>query len=96
MGFGYSLPLRIISTFVLGAFLWTFGGLFDIAYAINGSRQPNRNSQSSSVDGQWPRTPRAEERFGKAAEELEKIVGDTGRAGREKLDRDISGKAALN
>lgn len=31
--------LRIISIIVLAFFLWTFGGLFDIAYAIKSSDQ---------------------------------------------------------
>lgn len=41
--------MRIISVIVLSFFLWTFGGVFDIAYAIKDSQKSEVSSQQSPV-----------------------------------------------
>ena len=62
--------LRIISIIVLAFFLWTFGGLFDIAYAIKSSDQQSAVSPQKKAE-------RPEEKFQKTIEEIEQAVTDT-------------------
>jgi hypothetical protein len=59
--------LRIISTVVLAFFIWTFGGVFDITYAI-------KVSQKSEVRTQKSKNPKPEEKFNKALEDIEQII----------------------
>lgn len=59
--------LKLIAIVALFFFSWTFGGLFQIVYAINNLLQPSNNAQLSQ-------TPRSEERFQKAIEEIEEIL----------------------
>jgi hypothetical protein len=60
-------PIAII---VLLSFSWTFGGLFDIAYAF-------KNSPQTSDIRQQTKAQRPEEKFQKAIEDIEKILTDT-------------------
>jgi regulatory protein YycH of two-component signal transduction system YycFG len=56
--FQYSRSLRIISTVVLSFFIWTFGGAFDIAYAVKNDQQAEkRQSANSSQQSQKKITP---------------------------------------
>ncbi len=71
----FSRTLRIISTVVLAFFLWTFGGLFDVAYAVKNSPESGVKSQESN-NGQTPKTHEAEEKFGKDMEDIEGILKD--------------------
>jgi transglutaminase-like putative cysteine protease len=101
----YSSTLRIISTIVLSFFTWSFGGVFDIAYAIENSRESGVNSQESSkaaktpaypsvaTDSQSSRGKRAEEKFGKDIEEIANILKDD-RSDHETKRQKIKGKKA--
>jgi hypothetical protein len=60
-------PIVVI---VLFSFLWTFGGLFDIAYAFKNSPQPSAVSHQSK-----PQKP--EERFQRTIDDIEKTLADT-------------------
>ena len=44
MGLRFSRSLRIISVVVLVFFIWSFGGIFDMAYAVKESGQHTANS----------------------------------------------------
>ncbi|MBI5075877.1 MAG: hypothetical protein HZB62_12025 [Nitrospirae bacterium] len=81
----YNPALRVISTIVLSFFLWSFGGVFDVAYAVKESSQPsaisaqrrNDSSQSSAISSQHQtKKDRAEEKFSKAIDDIEKILSD--------------------
>ncbi|MHB8882209.1 MAG: transglutaminase-like domain-containing protein [Thermodesulfovibrionales bacterium] len=81
----YSLTLRIISTIVLSFFTWTFGGVFDIAYAVKDSNQLSassqqrinkNNQQADSNNPQTKKETRPEEKFGKDIEEIANILKD--------------------
>ncbi len=91
MHYYFSRTLRIISTIVLAFFLWTFGGLFDIAYAIKIDQQSAVSSKRTAVSSQQgqpgitpPNLPlpqgegkkKPEEKFGKDMEDLENILKD--------------------
>jgi hypothetical protein len=69
MDFRQSCILRILSTVVLAFFLWTFGGLFDIAYAIK-----NSNSLSSTKNSKKEKKP--EEKFQETLDEIEAVLND--------------------
>ncbi|MFH0711435.1 MAG: transglutaminase, partial [Candidatus Aenigmatarchaeota archaeon] len=82
MDFRYKPAIRIISLIVLFFFCWTFGGIFDIAYAIK-SEQPSainsqqkENNQKSS-QGSRPTKQKPEEKFQKTIEDIEKTLADT-------------------
>ncbi|MFZ3136727.1 MAG: hypothetical protein WA126_04955, partial [Thermodesulfovibrionales bacterium] len=75
----YNFIIKVISIIVLIFFTWTFGGAFDIAYAI-------KNSSQHTVDGsqgnptkntQKAKTPKPEEKFQKAIEDIEAILNDS-------------------
>lgn len=72
MDFKHNSILRIISTIVLAFFLWTFGGVFEVAYAFKNS------DQQSAVSGQATKTKnqKPEEKFQKAIDEIERILSD--------------------
>lgn len=90
---GYRI-LRILSAVVLFFFLWTFGGVFDIAYAVKngqgvaGSEQrvgsqgatsnESKTSRKFQSNNQQQKTQRPEEKFQKAIEDIEKDLSDTG------------------
>jgi hypothetical protein len=65
-----SRTIRIISIIVLSFFLWTFGGVFDIAYAIKTSQQPSDNNPKSQ-------TQKPEQKFEKALEDIRQALADT-------------------
>ncbi|MEW6602826.1 MAG: transglutaminase domain-containing protein, partial [Nitrospirota bacterium] len=72
MRYSYSLFFRVISFIVLFFFSWTFGGMFDIAYAVKAS------DQKSAVSGQRnQKEKRPEEKFQKSIEDIEEILADT-------------------
>ncbi len=83
MDFRDNHSTRIISVIVLSFFLWTFGGLFDIAYAVTNSNQPsaisaqNSSYQPSAVSNQQTKTTRPEAQFQKTIEGIEQILSDT-------------------
>jgi len=63
---------RPIAIIVLSFFLWTFGGVFDIAYAFKNS------DQQSAISHQQSKTQRPEEKFQKVIEDIEETLADTG------------------
>ncbi len=67
----YSRILRFISIIVLFFFSWTFGGLFDIAYAVKSSDQ-----QSAASGQQTPKEKRTEEKLTDALVDIEKVLTD--------------------
>lgn len=68
----YEGILRIISIIVLIFFSWTFGGMFDVAYAVKDS------VQKSAVSGQQKqKEQRPEEKLQKSIEDIEGILSDT-------------------
>ena len=82
MDFRYKPLTRVISLTVLLFFCWTFGGIFDIAYAIKNSEQPSainnqQNSQKSSGSNQKAKTQKSEEKFQKTIDAITQIVNDT-------------------
>ncbi|MEW6110230.1 MAG: hypothetical protein AB1632_13850, partial [Nitrospirota bacterium] len=52
MDLAHSRRLKTISVIVLAFFTWTFGGVFDIAYAIKNSEQQSANSKQSGKSSQ--------------------------------------------
>jgi hypothetical protein len=78
----YSLTVRIISTIVLSFFIWSFGGVFDIAYAIENSResrvssQKSQNNIQSTASQQTKKENRPEEKFGRDMGDIENILKD--------------------
>ncbi len=61
---------------VLCFFTWTFGGVFDIAYAIKNSDEL-RGASSEVKDQQQNTTQKPEEKFQKTIEDIEQILTDT-------------------
>lgn len=61
--------LRIISVVMLYFFTWTFGGLFDIAYAVT-------NNKQAIVSSKQQKEPKTEEKFQKTLDEIEQIIID--------------------
>ena len=59
--------IKTLAVVVLFFFSWTFGGVFQVAYAIDNLPQTPSNTDSS-------RTPKSEERFQKAIEEIGEIL----------------------
>jgi hypothetical protein len=63
---------KVVSFVVLFFFSWTFGGVFDIAYAVKDS------VQQSAVSGQQKqKAQKPEEKFQKTIEDIEGILADT-------------------
>ena len=60
---------KLLAIIVLVLFSWTFAGVFQVAYAIDNLPQTSNNTHSS-------RTPKSEERFQKAIEEIGEILED--------------------
>ena len=94
--------LLTISTIVLSFFLWTFGGVFEVAYAVKESSQPsavspqqrNVSSQSSAPNSQpQAKKDRAEEKFSQAIEDVESILKDN-KADHETKKRRVRSKKA--
>ncbi|MFZ3138148.1 MAG: hypothetical protein WA126_12260, partial [Thermodesulfovibrionales bacterium] len=68
--------IRIISIIVLIFFTWTFGGLFDIAYAVkNSSESGVQSSETSKV--KQNKTQKPEEKFERTLTAIEQILTDT-------------------
>lgn len=70
----YHFIIKVISFVVLFFFTWTFGGLFDIAYAVKASQQSAGNSQQ--VKAQESKEQKPEEKFQKTLDEIENILID--------------------
>jgi hypothetical protein len=70
MDLRYNSTMRILSAVVLFFFTWTFGGLFDIAYAAKIS-----NQQPATSNQQKEQKP--EEKLEKTLLELEQVLADT-------------------
>jgi len=70
-----------MSIVVLSFFLWTFGGVFDIAYAIKSDQQSAVSNQQIStgypVVSSQPKTQKPEEKFQKAIDDIEQALSDT-------------------
>jgi hypothetical protein len=64
--------LKSISIFVLFFFAWTFGGVFDIAYAITNSKEHSVKSTEKKTEKSKP-----EEKFQKTIEDIEQALTDT-------------------
>ena len=58
-----------ISVIVLFFFLWTFGGVFEVAYAF-------KNSDKSQVTSYKSKTPKPEEEFEKEIEDIYQALTD--------------------
>ncbi|MBI4849332.1 MAG: hypothetical protein HY808_12295 [Nitrospirae bacterium] len=65
--------LKTVSTVVLFFFSWTFGGLFDVAYAAKSATE----QKSNSAEVKNPRKQKPEEKFQKTIEDIEGILADT-------------------
>jgi transglutaminase-like putative cysteine protease len=84
MGHQNNRLLRSISTVVLSFFIWTFGGLFDIAYAVKDSAiEQKSKSASAKTKAQNPSTInyeqsdiKPEDKFQKTIEDIENILRD--------------------
>lgn len=61
--------LKSLAIIVLFFFLWTFAGIYNFAYAVDNLPQPSNNTQQAQ-------TPKSEERFQKAIEEIGEILED--------------------
>ena len=70
MNFKHNPAIKIIPTFVLFFFTWTFGGVFDIAHAIKDSDKLQLVS-AKSKNSRQPKTHGTEEKFKKAIEHVE-------------------------
>ena len=83
MDFKHNFPIRAISVTVLFFFCWTFGGIFDIAYAIKNSDQQSaisnqqKENNQKSLQGSRPAKKKPEEKFQKTIEDIEKTLTDT-------------------
>jgi hypothetical protein len=66
----YNSAMKAVSAVVLFFFTWTFGGLFDIAYAAKISNQ-------QSVNSHQPKEQKPEEKFEKTLLALEQVLTDT-------------------
>jgi hypothetical protein len=77
MNFKLNRPFRIISLIVLFSFLWTFGGLFDLAVAAK--EVGNEKSEVRSI-GQRELKP--EEKFQRAIEDITSTVEEAVKIGR--------------
>lgn len=90
--YGYSGFLRLISAVVLCCFTWSFGGVFDVAYAAKISTQlsalKNQHSpfgilhsassnQQSANGSQEQKEQKPEAKFGKTLDEVGQILSDT-------------------
>ncbi len=62
--------VKIISVIVLSFFLWTFGGIFEVAYAF-------KNSPQQSASSGQGKAQRPEEKLQKTLEDIEGIITDT-------------------
>jgi len=78
----FSRSLRTIATVVLSFFIWTFGGVFDIAYAIKSDQQSapsgrrTKGDQHPKPGTQTPGEKRPEEKFQKTIEDIDSIIDD--------------------
>lgn len=86
MGFKYSRSVRHISIIVLTFFLWTFGGLFDVAYAI-------KNDQKSTASSKPSQGNRSGEKFQKSIDGIYQALSDT-TADTDKKKNRVRGKKA--
>jgi hypothetical protein len=86
--FHHSRSLKIISVIVLSFFIWSFGGVFDIAYAIKNSEElgvrgegaKQQSKQQTALNSQ-SKTQRPEEKFQKTIKEIESLVEGVRKAG---------------
>ena len=80
MDFRDNRTVRVISSIVLTFFLWTFGGVFEIAYAISNSSEAQKSLSSETKN----KEKKLEDKFQDALEKIrnaeEKIDGKIGRA----------------
>lgn len=84
-GHQYSLAYRAISSVVLSFFLWSFGGIFDIAFAIeniqksqvNGQKSSHANIASPGLSLPQGEGKKPEEKFQRAIEDIEKTLADS-------------------
>jgi hypothetical protein len=79
MDFRYKPAVRAISLTVLFFFCWTFGGVFDVAYAVKNSSQHTVDSsqENPTKNTQQSKTQKPEEKFQKTIEDIENILADT-------------------
>ncbi|MBI5634423.1 MAG: C40 family peptidase [Nitrospirae bacterium] len=105
MHFRSNPVIRIISIIVLAFFTWSFGGVFEVAYAVKESSQPstvspqwkNNSSQPLATNSQTEtKKDRAEEKFGKAIEDIENILKDDKADHETKKQRIRSKKAEID
>lgn len=84
MDSAYKPALRVISTIVLSFFIWTFGGVFEVAQAVKDSDPgPETGGQAiqsavtpSGLPFHQEEGKKPEEKFQKTIEDIEKIIGD--------------------
>ncbi len=70
MDFRDNCTFKIVSIIVLFFFSWTFGGLFDIAYAV-------KDVTESSASADQPKAEKPEEKFQKTIQDIEQILTGT-------------------
>ncbi len=70
MDFRFNRPMRILSTVTLAFFLWTFGGIFDIAHAIS-------NSSKFQVASSKSKGQKTGKKFENTLEDIEQVLADT-------------------
>ncbi|MEW6054877.1 MAG: transglutaminase domain-containing protein [Nitrospirota bacterium] len=78
----HNLALKIIAVLILFFFTWTFGGLFDIAYAVKNSQQAIGSRQESKSKGNQQSKPeKPEEKFQRTLDEIEQIIQEVEKVG---------------
>jgi hypothetical protein len=79
MNFRHHPAIKIISAFVFFFFTCSFGGVFDIAYAIQASSQHTVDSSQGkpTKNTQKANTPRPEEKFQKAMDDIDQFLNDS-------------------
>jgi len=71
MGWSYSHTFRVVSIAVLFFFLWTFGGLFDVAFAVK-----SRDQKSGVRGPEKSRQNKIEKKLNRAIDTIEQIITD--------------------
>lgn len=89
------LTIKIISVIILFFFTWTFGGVFDIAYAVKDSSQNKASGRQGNPVKQQPQPQKPEEKLQKAIEAIEQAISDTKIDNDKKKNRLVSKKAEI-
>jgi cell wall-associated NlpC family hydrolase len=74
MDFRQTWTARILSLIILSIFLWTFGGVYDIAFAAKSGKLTADSSQPKS------KAEHVEKKFEKAIEDIDDLIDQVGKA----------------